>query len=369
MPHGVIVDPIFKSPQSGEILTYTRCGDAANWTGHFLAAESYRFALTGHWKAREHVYRAVSGIRQLVDATGADLLARCIFPADSPYAASFASEERHNGVYEGTVDGRKCFWVGRTSRDQYSGVFFGLSVAYEVAPDAGLRASIRWLAGRLLGSLLKNDWAVVMPDGDISTVFTFRPDQQLALLQVGRQTDPQRFERAYVELAAAAADTPGTILFFEALDTHNSYFKFNLDYINMFSLIRLEPDPDLASRYKSAYDVLRGATEGHDNAHFNLIDRALNGPEFRRDRATVQLLENWLKRPRRDYWVDLCGKYVPCFQSDRACRVIPVLERVNSDFLWQRSPFLLYGGGSCLIEAPGIDYFLPYWMARYYGVL
>jgi hypothetical protein len=43
-------------------------------------------------------------------------------------------------------------------------------------------------------------------------------------------------------------------------------------------------------------------------------------------------------------------------------------ERVRTDFLWQRSPFLLYGGGSARIEAPGIDYLLPYWMGRYYGV-
>jgi hypothetical protein len=43
--------------------------------------------------------------------------------------------------------------------------------------------------------------------------------------------------------------------------------------------------------------------------------------------------------------------------------------QVRTDFLWQRSPFLLFGGGEGLIEGPGIDYILPYWMARYYGVL
>jgi len=75
----------------------------------------------------------------------------------------------------------------------------------------------------------------------------------------------------------------------------------------------------------------------------------------------------WLQRPRRDTWVDLRGKYPAC-ASDRACISIPVNERVNTDFLWQRSPFLLFGGGFGTIEAAAIDYILPYWMARHYGL-
>ncbi|MBI3281058.1 MAG: hypothetical protein HYZ57_14580, partial [Acidobacteria bacterium] len=48
--------------------------------------------------------------------------------------------------------------------------------------------------------------------------------------------------------------------------------------------------------------------------------------------------------------------------------MIPVAERVRTDFLWQRSPFLLYGGGAGTIESAGIDFILPYWMGRYYGM-
>ena len=54
--------------------------------------------------------------------------------------------------------------------------------------------------------------------------------------------------------------------------------------------------------------------------------------------------------------------------DDRACNPIPVNDRVNTDFLWQRSPFLLLGGGAGTIETAGIDYILPYWMARSQGV-
>ena len=85
---------------------------------------------------------------------------------------------------------------------------------------------------------------------------------------------------------------------------------------------------------------------------------------------TLNLLEDWLSRPRRDEWIDWRGdvRYTACGE-DRACSSIPVVDRVRTDFLWQRSPFLLYGGGQGNIEGAGIDYILPYWMARYYGLL
>jgi len=54
--------------------------------------------------------------------------------------------------------------------------------------------------------------------------------------------------------------------------------------------------------------------------------------------------------------------------ADRSCVIIPVPQRPNTDFLWQRSPRLLYGGGDGTVETAGIDYILSYWMARYYQI-
>jgi hypothetical protein len=101
-----------------------------------------------------------------------------------------------------------------------------------------------------------------------------------------------------------------------------------------------------------------------------MIERAINGPDPARDAAIEKYLKLWLQRPRRDYYVDLSAKYQAC-GDNRACRVIPIDERVNTDFLWQRSPFLLRGNAidDGTRETPAIDYLLPYWMGRYYGVL
>lgn len=368
LPFGTIFDPVFAGPQSNEIVAYSRAGDSAIWTGHYLAAESFRFAASGAPDALEHAVLAVESLQALVEVTGTNLLARARIPADSPFAAAVLREEAPNGIHGSQIGGQTFHWIGNTSRDQYLGVFFGLSVAYEWIPDASLRGRIAGLAGRMLDFLIANAWNVVMPNGAVSTSFLPRDDQLLSLLQVGRQVHPQRFDSLYRDERLLRSLRVILPIAFDVLDDHDSYFKFNLDVIALYNLIRLEAPGTHRNRYLDAYDVLRRTIDGHGNAHFNMIDRALQGPDSRRDAATVALLRAWLRRPRRDFTVDLRDT-VPACGENRACQPIPVEQRVQSDFLWQRSPFQLSGGGDGLIESPGIDLLLPYWMARAYRLL
>jgi hypothetical protein len=148
----------------------------------------------------------------------------------------------------------------------------------------------------------------------------------------------------------------------------DSYFKFNLDSINLYNLIRLEHS-SFEDIYRGAYTILRNHTANQENAFFNVIDRALNGPRGTIDSDTLRMLDDWLLRPRRDVAIDLRGIYPSCGAQDQACAPIPVLQRPSTDFLWQRSPFQLVGPGTGTIETAGIDYILPYWMARFYGML
>jgi hypothetical protein len=370
MPYGVIMDPVFATPTSKEIVGYSRAGNSAIWTGHYLAAEAVRYRVTGSPEALNNLRRALSGIRSLVEITGSDVLARTLVPIDSPYADGILVEEGGHGTFTGTLGDKTYHWIGNTKRDEYVGVFFGLGVAYDGVEDPDVRSSIRDVVTRLLDFLLRNNWAVIMPNGQISTVFWGRPDQQLSFLQVGRRVNPSRFDSAYKSYRFWYASAVITPTAYDLADVHTSYFKFNLNTITLYSLIRLEDSSFYRWVYLNAYNVMRRTTDDHGNAHFNMIDRALKEPDSRRDSETRSLLEDWLSRPTRDEWVDWRGdpRYPACGE-DRACNPIPVVDRVRTDFLWQRSPFLLYGGGQGTIEGPGIDYILPYWMARYYGVL
>ncbi len=368
LPFGTILDPIFVTPQSDQIAAYSRAGDSAIWTGHYLAAEAFRFSAVGAADAFANASQAVENLQALVDVTGSGLLARARVPADSPFAAALVQEEAANGVYTSQSGGVTFQWIGNTSRDQYLGVFFGLSVAYERIADPGLRERIAGLATRMLDFLVDNEWNVMMPNGDASTSFLPRDDQILSLLQVGRQVNPQRFDSRYRDERFWRSLGVIVPITFDVIDDNSSYFKFNLDVIAMYNLIRLESPGTHLDRYRNAYGVLRRTIDDHGNAHFNMIDRALQGPDANRDAATVEYLRAWLRRPRRDFFVDLRGSVAAC-GDNRACEPIPVERRVPSDFLWQRSPFQMFGGGDGFVESPGIDFLLPYWMACAYHLV
>ena len=344
-------------------MGYTRCGDSAIWTGHYLAAEAFRYSVTQSADALNNINKAIAGIKSLTDVTGTNLLARCLVPLNSPYAAGIQSEESANGIYTNSSAGY--FWVGNTSRDQYLGVIFGLGVAYDLVNDPGVQASISALATRLIDFLQSKGWSVMMPDGTVSTTFLLRPDEILTLLQVGRHVNSSEFSTSYdlqrvllslAVLAPIAVD----------VSSDSSYFKFNLDYISFYNLIRLESS-SLSSIYQGAYKVLRNFTAGDQNAFFDIIDRGLNGANPARDAETAALLNQWLQRSRRDPTVNLNGVVPAC--GSQSCNAIPAALRPPDDFLWQESPYQLTGGGSSVIETAGIDYILPYWMARYYGVV
>jgi hypothetical protein len=386
-PYPAIVDPRFGSgdpsaPGYSTVVGYAHGGDAAIWTGHYLAAEAFRYAVTRSPDALTNATRALDGIQGLVDVTAPEhpgedpweqpgLLARFLWPDSWWYADRMASEEGGHGVYHRTLGSVEHSWLGNTSRDQYSGIFFGLAIAFDfIKDDPDVQSRVARLATTMLHFLLENTWNVRMPDGRVSTTFLQRPDQRLALLQIGRHVNPTdvKIDSAWVTERTQAASVPLPIAA-ECQDPHGSYYKFNLDHINLYNLIRLEDPGVERTAYMSAFATLRDCTGTHQNAHFNMIERGLEGADATRDRDTEKFLKLWLERPRRDYYVDLRGKYPACGE-DRSCRVIRIDERVNTDFLWQRSPFLLYPDrpGEGTIETPAIDYLLPYWMGRYYGV-
>jgi hypothetical protein len=367
LPYGAIMDPILSLPDLAQVVDYTRCGDSAVWTGHYLAAEAFRYKVTGSADALNNINNAIGAIDDLVNVTGGNVLARCALPAASPYAASISSQESANGIYNGSIYGAPWIWVGNTSRDQYVGVFFGLTVTYDMVTDQGVRNWCSYLITRLLQNLLDNFWNIVLPDGSISTTFLIRPDQQLSLLLIGKHVNGGAFGKKYSADSDAISPTVPIAVGVDCTDQTGSYFKFNLDYLTFYTLKRM------GSGYSSfwyglAYDELHDTTSGHQNAHFNMIDRAISGANASRDAETRALLDAWLERPATDVYRDFSGQFPACGDNE-ACQPLPVQDRATTDFLWQRDPFQLSGGGYGDIETAGVDYILPYWMGRYYGVI
>lgn len=350
LPFGTILDPINASSSSTQIVGYTRCGDSALWTGAYLAAEAFRYKATQSADVLSNVKTALAGLKLLVDVTGDNRVARCVVPKTSPYADGIAREEAHNLI----IQNPPLIWVDNTSRDQVVGVFFGLGAAFDLIDDAGVKSSISDLATRISGFVSRHQWS---PNDDAGNTFLARPEELQMMLQVARHVNPSNTISG--PFLVPPVNTGVTV---DVLGL-GSYFKFNLDYMTFYNLVRLQNNSD----NRAAYQVARNYTATHQNAFFNMVDRALRGPDPARDAETRNLLDQWLQRSRRDIFVDASKNVAVC--GAEACQPIPVPLRPPADFLWQIDPFQLSGGGLGQIEGSGLDYILPYWMARYYGVI
>jgi uncharacterized protein (TIGR03437 family) len=349
-PFGTILDPIYTSSTGTQIAGYTRCGDSALWTGAYLAAEAFRYKVTGSGDALNNVKAALAGLKGLVDVTGDNRLARCMVPAASVYAAGISNEEVNNTIHQNPP----WIWVDNTSRDEVVGAFFGLGAAFDLVDDATVKSGISDLATRMIGFIANHQWS---PNDDISNTFQLRPEELQMLLQVARHVNPSN------TVSGPFLTLPVIVGVLVDVNDNASYFKFNLDFMTFYNLVRLQNN----SANLGAYQIVRNYTASHQNAFFDVVDQAIRGPDATRDAEMVSLLDQWLLRSKRDFGMDLSKSVAVCGQD--ACAPIPVPLRVPTDFLWQRNPFQLAGGGSGLVESAGIDYILPYWMGRYYGVI
>jgi hypothetical protein len=85
-----------------------------------LAAEAFRYSVTQSPEALANVWQILRGIHSLLDITGTDLLARCLVPTNSPYASAIQQAEAGTESITTRLGGTNYFWIGNTSRDQYS---------------------------------------------------------------------------------------------------------------------------------------------------------------------------------------------------------------------------------------------------------
>src|SRR5215472_324940 len=260
MPFGTILDPIFADSTGDQIVGYTHCGDSALWTGAYLAAEAFRYKVTQSPDALSNVKTALAGLKALADVTADNRLARCMLFADSPYAADVAHQEAKHTIHQSPP----WIWVDDTSRDQVVGAFFGLGAAYDLVDDQTVKSDISALATRLIGFVAHHFWS---PNDDISNTFEVRPEELQMLLQVARHVNPaNRISGPFIVPPVDAGVSVD-------VQDDSSYFKFNLDFLTFYNLVRLQDNDD----NRAAYRIVWGHVATHQNALFDAIDRALNG--------------------------------------------------------------------------------------------
>lgn len=129
--HHLVADSEFAEPGNPATSHQYPNDNDGLWTAIYVAAESYRYAVTRDPQALAAARKSVEAMMRLEEITG-----RPGFPARS---FRHRSEPRHNdGVWHFTPDG-EWEWKADTSSDELVGHFFAYAVAYDLMPDEELK--------------------------------------------------------------------------------------------------------------------------------------------------------------------------------------------------------------------------------------
>ncbi|MEZ6189246.1 MAG: hypothetical protein R3F62_30120, partial [Planctomycetota bacterium] len=410
-PHGLVLTAIVDTPATdtwlaayrnggpgvqGAVVDYEDGGDSAIWTGQYLAAQSFRYAATGSALAQDSIGHTLKGIGALLDVNGGTgLLARTAAPETSlagqqiASRGAFRSAQLHGETWIG--------WQGTNgiSRDQYSGVVFGLSAAYEHVPAARPEAKRR--LEQILDYLIAERWIVDEDRPGFGSVNSRGPTfwagvgaQKLAFLHAGYRVNPQRYGAA---LAAAGPLSKlawlGSWFGTFGLD---HYYGFNLGHINNYTYFQLETDASRWQDMRRAFSLVERYVGHHRNAHFDLIRTTI-------DPSTQGVLHGSVREAMRQFVetnhrvvapavIDLSGvTWTTHTQVEythqggmvtlvRTTKTLPseplhpALRQPYKHFVWQREPFTpaTPNQGDPRREKIGLDLVLPYWMGRQLGV-
>lgn len=383
------------SGNPGAVVDYHDGGDSAIWTGHYLASQAFHYSVSPDPLTMDSLAHTLKGIGALLDVNGGTgLLARVAAPEASVVGQKILTKAVHSSAQ---VLGET--WVGwqgdrGISRDQYSGVMFGLSITYELVPT--LRTECAFRIEQMLDYLIAHDWIVDedRPPFGVNrsggpTHWTGVGYQKLTFLLIGHRVNPGKYA-ALLAQAGPLSETAWLGAFTGVFGTDH-YYGFNLGHIGKYNYFRLETDPQRWQDLQRSNLITRRYVGHHRNAHFDLIqttiDPASEGVFFPSIREGLRQLMDMPHRRVGPPVVDLSGVTwvnLPIFaysntssgsatvgsQTQRfPTEPLDVFLRGPTDFQWQRDPFTpaTPNGGDPKSERVGIDLVLPYWMGRARG--
>ncbi len=365
-------------------LDYGTFADTAIWTGALLGAESLRYAVTRDPAALARVRALVGGLERLHDVTGVrGLFARTIVRREAP-----DPRESTDGAWRaGTGEFAGYRWRGDVSKDQYSGVIFGLGLSALLVDDAEVRARAARLSAAIADHLVANEERIVDVGGETTTYGDLRGRIAgvpiglnalivLAAYKVAAHTnrDERRHAEAY---AAAVARGYADIAYwakFQVLGITNPN-NDNMQMLVTVPLLALERDPSLRRAYERSIERTLRHVRREGNAFFNLV--GLQALGYDRDLHEDALLTLRLfPLERRIFAVDATGdaRFATTLLDNRkgvekADGALPVNYRPASAWAWRDDPYALRHAGGAVgeVESPAADFILAYWLGRWLG--
>ncbi len=370
------------------------------YTGNYLAMESFRYASTKNPEAKENAKKAFGFLRQLQEITGTDgFFARTFIPADwtkmhdgnrtyteRERADELVREPRNKPVevrWHKSADG-KWLWKGDTSSDEMCGHMFGYFFYYTLVADDTEKKAIARHVGRIVDHLIKNNYNLVDVDGTHTRWSVWSPDklnrhpdwlpdrnqnsmEMLAFLKMAyHMTANEKYQSEYMRLI----QKEGYIKNMSEVTNQNPawliYFDVVLQAYLYPILIHCEKDPEILKFYKNHLDRWYDKRKADHNPLINFIYCYSTGNKAELKNSVDFLIDTPLDlvdwpidhRKREDVRI----VRTPVLEDEQVNELQPASLRMT--VRWDKNPWTVAGGNPHTEREP-VFWLLPYWMGRY----
>lgn len=355
------------------------------WTAIYVAAESFRYAVTHADDARENARRGMQAIVRLESITGIPG-----FPARS-FIKAGVEPQPADGEWHDTPD-KQWRWKGDTSSDEIVGHYFVYPLYFDLVADESEKPGLSAAIDRITNHILDHRYQLIDVDGQRTKWGFWGPDAiwedpdetglralhilshlRVAMHMAATETNRARYRAAYDDLIRTQKYHLLTRNQKVMVPGHVNHSDDELAFLSFYPLLRYETDPALVRVYRDGLERSWLIERPERNPLWNVIYAAGTGArEFDRAESIRTLQEipmdlvEWDVRNshRRDVPLDPSADR---FQRTQARVVLPYDELPIMK--WNGNPYRVDGGNGGRTEDDGAYFLLPYWMARYHRLL
>jgi hypothetical protein len=355
------------------------------WTAMYLAAECFRFNVTGEKAAAKYAEQALEALMRLEQITGIPG-----FPARSIIQIG-VDEQPTDGEWHTTSD-NKWRWKGDTSSDEIVGHYYGYSVFHDLVADESQKAQIAKVVDRITNHILNNGYHLVDLDGKPTRWGWWAPEEiwrepdetglralhllshlKVAIHITQNNANRERFKASYADLINNHRYDRLTLNQKINYPGHINHSDDELAFLSYYPLLRYETDSRLKRIYETSLERSWSVEQPERNPLWNFIYAAGTGDdEFSVGEAILTLqqiptdLVKWtmVNSHRLDVPINTTNDRFARVQS---LAVLPYDELPVMK--WNGNPYRLDGGNRGKSEDDGAFFLLPYWMGRYYGYI
>jgi hypothetical protein len=390
-------------------------GDTASWrntdddndgeyTGGYLAMESFRYAVTGDPDARTKARKAFDFLCFLQEVTGTEgFFARSVVPiswkeVNDPnrkydkrqLAEALVSDPRYKPVeqrWRKSKDG-KWWWKGDTSSDEMDGHMMSYFFYYELAAGDEEKVLIRNHVSKIMDCLIKRGYNLVDIDGTHTRWSVWSPEQLnndpdwasekslnslelLAYLKLAAHiTGNDKYQKEYIRLIEKESYLKNAARLNSKNPAWQIYFDRTMEGYIFPILLKYEEDPELREFYYNLADEWMESQEAGENLINNFTYAFATGKK-----VNIAQSVDFLK----DTPLDLVDWPIDhTLREDVHIVRKPILEELQIEELpsaserstvrWDKNPWAALNGNAQQVREP-VFWLWPYWMARYLKVI